>query len=153
MDIKNLKPNPNSKYKQGYFDRFNPVKYVGERPIIYRSSLELIFMRKMEANSSVEFWSSEQIVIPYIMMEKIKGKFVQTRHNYHTDFTVWLKTKIKYVVEVKPSQLTPLNEAQIHRNPVMYKNACKWRAAISWCKQNNCSFKIVTEAHLKNKVF
>lgn len=153
MNIKNLKPNLNSRYKQGYFDKYNPAKYFGPRPIIYRSSLELLFMRKCEFNPLVEKWSSEQIVIPYTMKEKIKGKFVECRHNYNTDFTVFLKDGSKFVIEVKPSQLSPMNESQIHRNPVMYKNACKWRAAIGWCKQNGYVFKVVTELHLKNKVF
>lgn len=150
-NIKNLKPNINSKYKQGYFE--NARKYFGELPIIYRSSLELIFMQKLEFNSLVEKWSSEQIIIPYTMKEKINGKFITKRHNYHTDFTVILKNGNRYIVEIKPKALSPLNESQIHRNPVIYKNACKWRAAIEWCKLNNYQFKVITEEHLKTKVF
>lgn len=153
MDIKNLKPNSKSKFKQGYFDQYNPKKYYGKRPIIYRSSWELMFMFKMEANNSVEAWTSEEITIPYTMNEKKKGKFVTVRHNYHTDFSVILYNQQKYVVEVKPENQSPQNEAQIHRNPVIYKNACKWRAAIEWCKMNGYIFKIVTERHLKTKIF
>lgn len=151
MMIKNLKPNKNSKYKQGYYE--NAQKYVGPSPIIYRSSLELKFIQKLELNSNVEKWSSENIQIPYTMKEKKNGKFVDVRHTYNIDFTVWLKNGNKYVIEVKPSSLSPLNEAQIRRNPVMYKNACKWRAAMDWCKQNGYEFKVVTEKHLVNSVF
>lgn len=151
MDIKNLKPNPKSKYKQGYFEKAQ--KYFGPLPIIYRSSLELSFMRKMESNNMVEKWSSEEIVIPYTMREKKDGKFVMVRHNYHTDFTVIMKDGSKFIVEVKPLSLSPLNESQIRRNPAIYKNACKWRAAIEWCKAHDYKFKVVTEEQLKTKVF
>jgi len=153
FNIKQLKPNKKSRYKQGTFDQYNPQKYFGPRPIIYRSSLELLFMRKMEANSSVEQWSSEQIVVPYTMQEKVNGKFVTKRHNYNTDFTVFMKSGEKYIIEVKPRGLTPLNESDLRTNFTMYKNACKWRAAISWCKANGYTFKIINEQHLKTKVF
>lgn len=150
--IKNLKPDAHSKYMQGYFK--GAQKYVGPQPIIYRSSYEYRFMVQLELNPNVEKWSSENIQIPYTMKEKnSQGKFVDVRHTYNIDFTVWMKNGKKYIVEVKPSTLTPLNESQIKRNPVMYKNACKWKAALAWCKQNNCEFKVITELHLKSGVF
>ncbi len=153
MDIKNLKPNQNSKFTQGYFDKYEPKKYFGKRPIIYRSSWELSFMFKMEANNSVKAWTSEQIVIPYTMKEKKNGKFVTVRHNYHTDFSVILNNDKKFCIEIKPVNQSPKNESEIHRNPVIYKNACKWRAAIEWCKANGYIFKVITEEHLKTKIF
>jgi hypothetical protein len=155
MSIKDLKPNPNSHYKQGYFDGHNPKKYVGERPIIYRSSLELNFMIKMELSPLVLEWGSETIKIPYIMKEKDSktGKMVLKQKTYNTDFYVKLKSGQKYIVEVKPSQQVPLNESQIKRNPTNYKNACKWKAAIDFCKLKGFEFKIVTEEILKSKIF
>jgi hypothetical protein len=154
LGIKNLKPQANSKYHQGYFDKYNPQKYVGPRPIIFRSDLELRFMRNMELNPEVEKWSSENIVIPYIMKEKQKdGKFREVKKNYNIDFTVYLKNKKQYIIEVKPSALVPLNESQIMRNPMMMKNASKWKAAIQWCKLNNFEFKIVTEKNLTGNNF
>lgn len=151
-NIKNLKPDPKSKYHQGYFR--GAQKYIGPEPIIYRSSLEYKFMVQLELNPNVDKWSSENIRIPYIMKERnSNGRFVDVRHTYNIDFTVWLKNGNKYIVEVKPSTLSPLNESQIKRNPIMYKNACKWKAAIAWCKQNGYEFKVVTEKHLENKVF
>lgn len=153
FDIKSQKLNGNSRYTQGYFDKYNPRKYVGKTPIIYRSSYELAFMRKMEANSLVEKWSSETVVIPYMMRERVNGKMVEKRHNYFIDFTVWLKDGRKFIVEVKPMSYVPINEAQIFRNPDMYKNACKWKAAIGWAKQNDYQFLIITEKHLQTKIF
>lgn len=153
MSIKNLKPNSKSRYKQGYFDKYKPCKYIGPRPIIFRSSLELRFMQKLELNPNVLKWSSENMQIPYFLREQKDGKFVDIRHTYNIDFTVFMKNGNRYVVEVKPSSLTPLNESQIKRNPIMYKNACKWKAAIEWCKKNNYKFIVVTEKHLETGVF
>lgn len=151
MDIKNLKPSKTSKYKQGYYK--GAKKYFGPEPIIYRSSLEYRLMVKLELNSLVDKWSSEQIVIPYMMKEKIAGKLVDVRHNYHTDFTIILKNGTKFIAEVKPSSLVPLNEAQIRRNKDIYKNACKWKAAMAWAKNNGYIFKVITEKTLEQKVF
>ena len=145
-NIKNLKPNKKSRYKQGYFN--GAKKYFGPEPIIYRSSLEYRFMVNLELNSKVEKWSSEEIVVPYKMKERVKGRFVEKRHNYHTDFSVIMKDGTKFLIEIKPSTLTPLNESQIKRNPAMYKNACKWKAAIKWSKLNNYKFRVITEKNL-----
>jgi hypothetical protein len=55
----------------------------------------------------------------------------------------------RYIIEIKPSQLSPLNESDMRKNPTMYKNACKWNAAVKWCKANNYIFKVITEKNLK----
>ena len=150
-NIKGLKPNPNSKYKQGYFH--GATKYIGPEPVIYRSLLEYRFMVQCELNTNILKWSSENIQIPYYMNEKnAQGKFVPVKHIYNIDFTLWMKNGAVYVVEIKPSSLTPLNEAQIKRNPIMYKNACKWKAAILWCKQRGYIFKVITEKDLKKSI-
>lgn len=144
--IKNLRPNRNSTYKQGYF--VGAQKYVGPQPIIYRSSYEYRFMVHLELNKKVLKWSSENIQIPYTMKEFQDGKFVEVKHTYNVDFTVWMESGKIVIVEIKPSAFVPLNEAQIKRNPVMYKNACKWRAAKRYCDQNNMVFCIITEKDL-----
>lgn len=150
--IKHLKPNLNSKFKQGYFE--NAKKYTGPLPIIYRSSYEFRFIQKLELNPNVEKWSSENIQIPYFLMERQpNGKFKQVKHTYNVDYTVWLKNGSKYVIEVKPLAFVPLNESQIKRNPVMYKNYMKWKYATEWCKQNGFQFKVVTERELSTSVF
>lgn len=152
-NIKTLKPQETSKFHQGEFDRYNPKKYFGPRPIIYRSSYELSFMRKMEANNMVEKWSSENIVIPYTMQEKVGGRIVTKRHNYNTDFEVHLKNGKKIIVEVKPRCQCPESEAQMRRNPDIRKNAAKWAAAFEWARLNGYEFRIITERHLATKIF
>jgi hypothetical protein len=155
-DIKSLAPKKRSKtqkFYQGTFDKYNPKKYFGKRPIIYRSSWEFKFMVKMELNPNVDAWSSENITIPYMMTEKSKGKVQRVSHEYNLDFEVILKNGQKYIIEVKPESQTPLNEAQILRNPVYYKNGCKWNAAIKWAKLNGYEFKIINEHHLRTRIF
>lgn len=153
FNIRGLKPSANSRYKQGYFDDYHPVKYFGPRPIIYRSSYELIFMQKIEFNNNVAQWSSENIVIPYLLEEKINGKIVKVRHRYVIDFTVIMKSGQKYAVEVKPLSKSPKSLEQAKRDPEIYKNLKKWQAAIAWCKSNGYEFKVVTENDLRTKVF
>lgn len=139
-------------YKQGYFeDHYIPQKYYGERPIIYRSELELKYMISLERNPNVERWSSEKIVIPYYMDEKINGKVVRKKHDYFTDFVVHMKSGNIYVVEVKPSTQCPRYVNQIQTNPIIRKNACKWQAALDWCKKNGMIFKVVTEKEILPK--
>lgn len=155
FNIKNLKPQANSRFKTGYFDKYNPLKYRGDRPIIYRSGWELQFMRLCEFNPEVLEWSSESIVIPYTMKELCKktGKFVEKRHNYHADFVVVLKNGDKILIEIKPLSQSPKTESSIQRDPVHYKNARKWKAALNWCKLNNYKFRVINETHLKTKIF
>lgn len=142
-----------SHFKQGHFeDKFQPRKYYGEYPIIYRSGLELNFMISLERNPKVERWTSEKIIIPYFMDEKINGKVVRRKHDYYTDFTVHIKGGPIYVVEVKPSQMCPRRIEEIRSNPIMYKNACKWKAAIEWCKENGYVFKVMTEKEITHVI-
>lgn len=138
-------------YYQGHFeDKFEPKKYYGERPIIYRSGLELKYMINLEMNPNVEKWTSEKIVIPYYMKEKVNGVVVNKKHHYYTDFTVHMKSGKIFVVEVKPMSQSPKTKNQIKTDPVLYKNACKWKAAIEWCKKNGMEFKVITDEHINN---
>lgn len=160
--IKSFGPNKRSKFEQGHFDDYNPRKYKGPRPIIYRSSWEKKFFIRMEMNPDVEWWSSEPFPIPYFMKEKNQsGKIVMVRHNYYPDVLVKMKDKIidgklvigkTFLIEIKPNNQVPLNESMMRRDPVMYKNSCKWSAAIKYCKnQQNMEFKLITETHLDLK--
>jgi bifunctional DNA-binding transcriptional regulator/antitoxin component of YhaV-PrlF toxin-antitoxin module len=102
-------------------------------------------MNVLEVTDNVEKWSSEQIVIPY----RIRGEL----HMYHTDFTVILKDGRKFIIEIKPIDMVPMNESAIRRSPEMYKNACKWKAALEYAKKNGYIFKVVTEDGIKPSIF
>lgn len=103
MDIKNVKPNSKSGFRQGYYKPHNREKYIGPGPIIYRSSWERKFCHWCDHNPSVICWVSEPFSIKYFNI--LDKKF----HNYFPDFYLKLnKDEIieEYVVEIKPkSQL------------------------------------------------
>lgn len=149
MSFNKPKLQKSSHWKQGRFESvFKPQKYYGRYPIIYRSKWEFNYMISLERNPNVVKWSSEEIVIPYIMQEKVNGKVVMKKHNYHTDFTVHMKSGQIYVIEIKPKSQAPRFKNQIKTDPVAYKNMCKWNAALNFCKQNGFIFKVLTEEHL-----
>ena len=81
--------------KKGIYKPKNISKYRGDyRNIVYRSGLELKFMRYLDGNDSILKWSSEEIVIPY--RSPIDGKV----HRYFPDF--WVKTSQgETLIEIK----------------------------------------------------
>jgi hypothetical protein len=154
INIKNIPLQQNSKWKQGEFDKFNPKKYYGKFPIKFRSSWEFKCMLKFELNRNVLKWTSEPFSIPYYMKELVDGKFVMVKHNYWIDFIVELVNGTKFMIEVKPDSQIPKKDLKtIKRDPVRYKNACKFSAAIKYCKLNGYEFKLISEKDLLTKIF
>lgn len=151
-NIKRLQPR--GKYT-GDFRQYKPRKYMGnpDEPIWFRSSYELRYMRQLEMNPNVAGWNSENIKIPYTMIEPIKDKNgnikrIKKIRNYFMDFEVHMVSGKKYLCEVKPLSFVPLNESQIRKTPEHFKNANKWRATIEWCKKNDYHFQLITEREL-----
>jgi hypothetical protein len=155
--IKELAPNPNSTFKQGYFIPSNPHKYTGNiSNIIYRSSWERIFMIMCDTNESVISWSSEPIAIPYV--SPIDGK----THRYFVDFYYKFSdpdgTIKNFLVEIKPKNQTLFEM----KNPGSFKtmeryrqhletyvtNRAKWEAAELYAKSIGFEFKVWTEENL-----
>jgi hypothetical protein len=142
------------KYHQGTFTPKNPRKYVGKvGDIYYRSSWELKFMKWADANPSVEYWNSEEIVIPY--MSPVDNRM----HRYFTDFAIQVikkdGTKKKYIVEIKPeAQTLPPKKGKrstdkyINELSTYAVNKSKWSAADNFCKKNGLEFIVLTEKHL-----
>lgn len=147
-----MKKNP--KYKQGIFTPISSNKYIGSRPIYYRSSLELDVFRMLDRNSNILSWGSESIIIPY------KSPIDNKIHRYFVDlnFTLLINNKQeKFLVEIKPHsqtlQPTPSNRKSsktiIYENVMYTINKAKWSAAEEWCKENKYKFLILTEKHIK----
>jgi hypothetical protein len=142
----------NNKYRQGIFVPTNKQKFIGTQAI-YRSGLELKFMRFCDTNDNIIKWGSENVVIPYI--SPLDNKV----HRYYVDNFVVIKegSKIKqYLVEIKPSkQLLPPKtkyknkEHLIYEQTMYLKNQSKWQAAREFCKKKNMEFIIITEKELK----
>lgn len=147
-NIKNNKPNPNSRWKQGYYQPTNLDKYIAKQPgepIIYRSSLEYKFMRLCDNSASIVKWSNETLFVPY----EFDGKL----HKYWLDFVVQTDKGQIWLVEVKPySQTqTPSKFASDDEKRTYMVNRAKWQAAINYAaKFSNMHFKIITERFFQN---
>lgn len=143
----------NSKYRQGIFRPINVEKFIGTKAI-YRSGLELKFMRFCDSNINVIRWGSENIIVPYI--SPLDGKV----HRYFVDNYVVIKEGlniIRYLIEIKPSSQLKIpatkykkKEHLIYEQSMYVVNQAKWAAAAAYALKNNCIFKIITEKELNN---
>lgn len=141
-----------AKYRQGIFTPVNKDKFLGSTAV-YRSGLELKFMRFCDNNPNVIKWGSENIIIPYI--SPLDGR----AHKYYVDNFVVIKEGDaikKYLIEIKPFKQTLPPETKykkkqhlIYEQSMYMKNQAKWQAAREFCKKKGLDFLILTENHLK----
>lgn len=139
------------RFRQGIFIPKNKDKLVGGKAV-YRSSLELRFMKFCDNNPNVLKWGSENIIVPYV--NAIDGKV----HRYFVDNYVMIKEGDiikKYLVEIKPSkQCIPPTTKYKKKSNMIYEqtmyitNQCKWKAARDYCKKKGMEFIILTEKEL-----
>lgn len=153
--IGKLKKYPKTKFSQGLFVPTNPQKYVGNvHNIVYRSSWEHGYMRKLDLDRDVIAYSSEEIIIPY--KHPIDGRV----HRYFPDFMVQRKNLDgsidTVIVEIKPHVQTQEPKIQKRKTKRLLTevttfaiNRCKWDAAIAFCKSRGWRFEILTEKHLR----
>lgn len=142
MNIKQLKPVKNGRYKQGYINPRSCKKLFEQFSrdnIIYRSSYELKFIMWLENNNKVKRWGSECFYIPYLY-------FDGTTHKYYPDYFVEMVDGSKMVIEIKPYNQTqkPINENSWAAKEYA-KNICKWKAAMDFCTSKGYIFKVLTE--------
>lgn len=151
--IKNIKPSRKSSYKQGYYTLINESKYVGPKPIIFRSSWERKFAIYCDTNPTVISWSSEPFSIKYFNILDNK------HHDYFPDFYMKVKRNdiIKeYLVEVKPvsqlrKPLPPKNKNMkswynYKKARITYTiNLCKSTALKKFAQNKNWEVLYVTE--------
>lgn len=154
MSIKKVKPSKNSGFVQGYYQPENQSKYVGQSPVIFRSSWERKFMIWCDRNEKVIYWSSEPVEIKYFW--RLDGR----EHKYNPDFFIRVlqedgKTK-DILIEIKPEDqlkkpLPPKKNSTKSLNSYKYmveqytKNLDKYIAAKSYCSNRNWNFQILTE--------
>ena len=144
-----------SKYLQGRFKPNFPEKYKGDPTnIIYRSSWEFKFLNWLDKNSNVEWYSSEEISIPYW------DPVMKKQRRYFPDMVFKSKTsdgssKV-FMVEIKPSKFTkePVKKSRVTKSYIremyMYQlNQSKWKSAREFCADRNIEFKVLTEEDLK----
>jgi hypothetical protein len=156
MSIKNVKPD--KKYKGGQYTPINEHKYIGPRPIIYRSGWERKYCMYCDDNQDIISWSSEPFVIEYF--NKLTGKF----HKYYPDFYIKVRNSKgefkEYIVEIKPKSsikkpIEPKRKTiQSVKNykyavETYIKNLSKAKAAKIFAAARGMKFIILTEDSLR----
>ena len=143
------------RYK-GKYKVKNPQKYIGDSTnVIYRSLMELNFMKWCERSEKVLKWNSEEVVIPYISpMDK-------KRHRYFPDFLIqtnkgWTLIEVKPLVQTKPPKKILIEKVTLKKKRRYVKavktwlvNEAKWNAAKKVCEVNGWKFELMTEKQLQ----
>ena len=141
------------RYK-GKFKIKNPQKYKGNPTnIIYRSLMELRFMKWCDSSEKIIEWSSEEIAIPYV------SPWDNQIHRYYPDFYLKVKKgrqEIVHIIEIKPKKQTvPPKKPKKKRSKrflteskTYVTNCSKWEAAKKYCQKRKWIFQILTEDHL-----
>jgi hypothetical protein len=157
MSIKRVKPTKNSRFNQGYFKPNNIQKYIGEQPIIYRSSWERKFMMWCDNTTDVLTWSSEPVKIPYW------SNLHKKQRTYYPDFYIKIQKKDNTVehmlIEIKPlAQIKKPEPPKKNSRKALesYKflaeqyviNRDKYTAAQDFATQRGWKFAVMTEKSL-----
>ena len=143
------------RYK-GKYKVKNPQKYIGDSTnVIYRSLMELNFMKWCERSEKVLKWNSEEVVIPYISpMDK-------KRHRYFPDFLIqtnkgWTLIEVKPLIQTKPPKKILIEKVTLKKKRRYDKavktwlvNEAKWNAAKKVCEVNGWKFELMTEKQLQ----
>ena len=143
------------RYK-GKYKVKNPQKYIGDSTnVIYRSLMELNFMKWCERSEKVLKWNSEEVVIPYISpMDK-------KRHRYFPDFLIqtnkgWTLIEVKPLIQTKPPKKILIEKVTLKKKRRYVKavktwlvNEAKWNAAKKVCEVNGWKFELLTEKQLQ----
>ena len=145
-----------SRRYKGKFKILNPKKYMGNPTnIIYRSLMELRFMKWCDTSEKILTWNSEEVIIPYI--SPIDNK----RHRYFPDFLIqtekgWTLIEVKPQVQTKPPKKLIMENLTLKKkrryvNAVQtwLVNEAKWKAAEQVCKKKGWKFQIMTEKQLQ----
>ena len=146
---------------KGFFRPTNPEKYNGDpKNIVYRSLWEAKFFRYCDRRPEVEWWSSEELAIPYL--SPIDGKM----HRYYPDVILNKKMNENHfetvMIEIKPKKQTlppdigkknntpsgRISRRYINEVKTFGINDAKWKAARVFCSSRGWKFEIMTEDHL-----
>lgn len=144
----------NKKFSKGFYTPKNMEKYKGKILPVYRSNWELKYMIYLDNEETVVQWVSEPVPIYY--MNPIKQRMTR----YYPDFFIRYRNKdgseYEVMVEIKPYKQTipPVDTGKKRKRTLLVEcytwaiNLAKWKAAMSYCKQRNIIFKILTEREL-----
>ena len=140
-----------SKTYSGKYKVRNPKMYKGNVDSVeYRSNWEKQCFIFLDGNKDVEWWASEEFVVPYYY--DIDKKM----HRYFVDLSIKFKNGKLLLVEVKPKRQTvppkvkrPKSKASLNEAYTWVMNCNKWEAADKVAKDNGWEFVIWTEEELK----
>ena len=142
-----------SSFKQGIYSPVNRKKYASISSPKYRSSWELKFFQWCDKNINVLEWSSESVIVPYVIPKD--GKV----HRYYIDGAIALRENeqiVRYLVEIKPYKQTipPVESKRKKASTILYEkvtyavNKAKWSAATAYATKRGMNFIILTENEL-----
>ena len=137
---------------KGKYRPQNPDKYIGDtKDIVYRSLWERGAFKWLDTNSSIRYWNSESVVVPYLCSSDNRI------HKYYLD--LWFQTTEgqTFIVEIKPQKechppKKPKRQTKryIQESLTYVKNQCKWKSASEYAKDRGWHFEIWTEDTLKS---
>lgn len=138
--------------KQGTYTPINQQKYIGKALPIFRSGWEVKAFIALDKNNKILRWGSESIIIPYIDSTRNNET-----HKYIVDlFFVTLDQsgqEQKWLIQIKPYNQSVPPKPSKRKNPaklldaaITYqRNADKWKAAVTFCKNHGWNFAVWTE--------
>jgi hypothetical protein len=133
------------KWAQGIYIPKSPEKYIGNHKPRYRSGWELTFMTFCDTNSSVLYWASESMKIPY--KHPVTGKPTIYVPDFFVVYENKFGKKVAEVVEIKPKKQSIIESkvASAKDRLVVAINHAKWQAAAQYCKAQGFGFRVITE--------
>ena len=134
---------------KGWYQPINRKKCAKDK-YQYKSSWELVMMRKCDEHPNIVEWAYESVKIPY--QNPLTGKYTV----YVPDFLITTLDrhgrKKTQLIEIKPGKETFINEAKDKRSKArLAVNVAKWKAAQQWASNRGIDFKVITEHDLFNK--
>lgn len=161
--IKNYRPRKDSTFKQGYYSPKYREKYIGNYPIIFRSSYEQKFCIFLDNHPQIIRWASEPDVHPFPIpyLDEI-GKERRYYPDFYAEFKGGNGVK-RFIFEIKsnsalvppkaPSHKKGKRKTTLLKENVSYnramtnylRNINKKKAAEEFCKKWGLSYKLITE--------
>ena len=140
-----------SKTYSGKYKVRHPQMYKGDvNNVEYRSSWEHQCFKWLDGREEVEWWASEEFVVPYYY------DVDKTMHRYFVDLSIKFKIGKLLLVEVKPKKQTlppktkrPKSKRSLNEAYTWIMNCNKWEAADKIAKDNGWEFVIWTEDDLE----
>lgn len=139
---------------KGIFKPLNPSKYSGNVDnIVYRSSWELICMRRFDTDPRIIFWASEELCIPYIdratdRLRRYFPDFVIKKRSPDGTITVIVIEVKPYAQSVPPAKGNKTDRRYLSEVKTFATNYSKWEYAKSFCQKKGWEFVVLTEREL-----